>query len=280
MSESSSPVISVKRERRGSKSRRERHDSDRSPSPRSSNWKSIKFSEDHYAKPVIIDVNKMLIASGDMNRNVYKYDFIKKKLKILFEYPLKLEPNQVTTCVNHNKQKIHLYCNYSNSKQNVFMEFDMKSKKLITYKDGLKDTGAYPVICCLHGNIHLIGGRLNSLHLIWDDTNKRFTERYFRSKMIHGHSVIPLESTKQLLVLGGNDSHLFGGYLDGMWICDTKPKIKWKELQKKMPHKMYHFGAIKTKDESQIVIFGGKTKSGTRDEIWILNLANYEWTQS
>ncbi len=170
----------VKRERKGSKSRR-------SPSPRSSNWKQIDFEEDHYAKPVIIDTNKMLIASGDMNSNVYKYDFTKEKLKILFKYPEKLEPSQVTTCIDHNQQKIFLYCNYSNSKQNVFMEYDMKTKQLITYKEGLKDTGAFPILCCLSGNIHLIGGRLNSLHLIWDPETKKFTERYFRSKMIHGH---------------------------------------------------------------------------------------------
>ena len=252
----------------------------RSISPRSSNWKSVEFSHDHYAKPVVIDAKHLLIASGDMNSNVYKYDVTKNKLKVLFKYPENLEPFQVTTCVNHNKQKIYFYCIYSNSKENVFMEYDMKTKSLITFKEGLKDTGAFPTICCLSGNIHLIGGRLNSLHLIWNETNKQFTERFFRSKMIHGHGILPLESTKQLFVFGGNDSHLWGGYLDEMWICDTIPKIKWRQLPSTMPHKMYHFGYIKTKDESKVIIFGGKTKTGVRDEIWILNLQTWQWTQS
>eukprot|EP01083_Nonionella_stella_P286075 973681_1 len=39
-------------------------------SPRSSNWSEIEFTEDHYAKPVIIDSHQMLIASGDMKPNV------------------------------------------------------------------------------------------------------------------------------------------------------------------------------------------------------------------
>ena len=59
------------------------------------------------------------------------------------------------------------------------------------------------------------------------------------------------------------------------------PSIKWRHLDKvAMPHKMYNFGHIKTKDESQIVIFGGKTKTGFKDEIWILTLGTFQWTKS
>ncbi len=82
------------------------------------------------------------------------------------------------------------------------------------------------------------------------------------------------------MVLGGNDSHLWGGYLNSMYLCDITPKIKWKELSSTMPHKMYHFGAIKTKDESMVIIFGGKSKTGLMNEIWILNLSTFEWTIS
>mmetsp|Transcript_7645 Transcript_7645/g.11863 ORF Transcript_7645/g.11863 Transcript_7645/m.11863 type:complete len:442 (-) Transcript_7645:96-1421(-) len=276
--ESSTPAavsISSRRDRKDNKSRRER-----SLSPRARNWKKMEgFELDHYSKPVLIDDHSMVIASGDLHENVYSYDFIKNQLSVLFKYPSKYEPFQVSTCFDHNKQKIYLYCTYS-SRGNAFICYDIESGIPHIFENGLKDTGAFPVLCCLSGNIHLIGGRLNSLHLTWDEVNKKFTERSFRSKMIHGHAVIPLESTKQLLVLGGNDSHLWGGYLDSMWICDTTPSMKWRQLPSTLPKSMFHFGCIKTKDESKIVIFGGKTKTTMRDEIWILNLQTFEWTQS
>ena len=60
----------------------------------------------------------------------------------------------------------------------------MKTGKLVTYSENLKDVGAFPVIACLSGKLHLIGGRLNSLHLTWNDVNKRFDEQPFRSKMV------------------------------------------------------------------------------------------------
>jgi len=276
------PEVAIPEEERfGHKSRKE-HTAGRrrrSSSPRSSNWKAIEFTEDHYAKPVLIDTNKLLIASGDLNENVYTYNIAKRKLKLLFKYPEKMEPFQVATCVDHNSQTLYLYCTYT-SRENVFMEYDMNSKELKTYSKDLKDTGAFPVLCCLHGHIHLIGGRLNSLHLVWDEKQHKFTERFFRTKMLHGHAVIPLESSKQILVLGGNESHLWGGYLDGMWLCDTLPKIKWRQLPSTLPHKMFHFGYIKTKDESKVIIFGGKTKNTLSSEIWILNIASWEWTKS
>lgn len=121
-----------------------------------------------------------------MNENVYKYDIVHNKLKVLFKYPDKMEPFQVSTCINHTASKIYLYCNYTSKKGNVFMEYDLASKELSTYAEKLNDTGAFPVLSCLAGNIHLIGGRLNSLHLIWDNAQKAFSERPFRSKMIHG----------------------------------------------------------------------------------------------
>jgi len=248
---------------------------------RSSNWKAVEFSEDHYAKPVLIDGHNIVIATGDMNENVYQLNTDNNELEILFKYPAKLWPFQVTTVMDHNKQRLYLYCNYNNSKQNVLMEFSTETGSLQTYSENLKDVGAFPVIVGLSGNLHLIGGRLNSLHLTWNDAHKRFDERPFRSKMIHGHGVIPLESKKQILVLGGNDSHLWGGYLGSIWLCDTVPTIKWRHLDKvAMPNKMSLFGYIKSKDENQVIIFGGKTKTGLRDEIWILNLNTWKWTKS
>ena len=211
-----------KRDRKN-KSRRERHSIHRSPSPRSSNWKSIEFSEDHYAKPVVVDTHNLLIACGDMNENVYTFDMNKQELKVLFRYPRddagKL-PFGVTTCVDHNRSCILFYCTFSSSKENLLLEYDQSSRQVTKLRGGLKDTGAFPVMVCLSGQMHLLGGRLNSLHLVWDAPSKSFTERPFRSKMLHGHGVIALESTKQLLVLGGNDSHLWGGYLGSIWVCE------------------------------------------------------------
>ena len=37
---------------------------------RSSNWKAVEFSIDHYAKPILIDGHNIVIATGDMNENV------------------------------------------------------------------------------------------------------------------------------------------------------------------------------------------------------------------
>ena len=41
---------------------------------RSSNWKAVGFSEDHYAKPVLIDGHNIVIATGDMNENVRTHE--------------------------------------------------------------------------------------------------------------------------------------------------------------------------------------------------------------
>ena len=118
---------------------------------------------------------------------MYQLNSTNNELEVLFKYPSKLWPFQVTTVMDHNKQRLYLYCNYNNSKQNVLMEFSIKTGKLQTYSENLKDVGAFPVIVCLSGQLHLIGGRLNSLHLTWSDAQKRFDERPFRSKMVWNH---------------------------------------------------------------------------------------------
>lgn len=104
--------------------------------------------------------------------------------------------------------------------------------------------------------IHAIGGYSNSYHLIWinDNHNKIYS---FSSKPIgnrkkdeplYGHSLIVLNSLKQILILGGKSSTIWGGYLNDIWVCQCqsphKPDdIKWTKLNNTtMPHKIEGFG--------------------------------------
>ena len=57
---------------------------------------------------------------------------------------------------------------------------------------------------------------------------------------LYGHALIQIKSKNQLLILGGNSSMMFGGYLKDIWLCNVGDKeMKWEKLNDvAMPHKM------------------------------------------
>ena len=100
---------------------------------------------------------------------------------------------------------------------------------------------------------------------------------------LYGHALVVMEETNQLLIMGGNTSLMFGGYLKDIWMCDVI-KMQWTKLENAcMPYKMFNFGYVTVKNKKyghHVIIFGGKCGGKNSDEIWFLNLDNWKWTKS
>ena len=200
----------------------------------------------------------MIIASKDSEGHVYAYNLSKNKLVTI--YKLGIEPLRHNVIADVSNQKVYIYTN-GNTSSDMFFEIDIKHKSCITYKglihglpEGLgHETGGDMLLCILNNTIHAIGGYSCAYHLIWNNHNDNklhtFSQHSIgdrkRDQPLYGHCVIALESTQQILVLGGKSNSIFGGYLQDIWCCDCRDRthFSWNKWTKtKMPNKMSDFG--------------------------------------
>ena len=133
----------------------------------------------------------------------------------------------------------------------VLIMINNKNKKCVyiicSLPEGLgNESGGCALMAKLNGSIHAIGGYTNCYHSVWhpsDATVDMFKQYPISNRPtktgLYGHALIRNESKLQLIILGGNSSMMFGGYLKDIWVCNVQ-LMEWEKLKDvQMPHKMY-----------------------------------------
>eukprot|EP01083_Nonionella_stella_P080380 220890_1 len=259
-------------------------------------WKIEKAIQcgNAYTIPCLLNNQYAIISSNSHKGHVYSLNIHNSEW---FEIgKLNIEPLKHSAVIDNPHQKLYVYTSGTTS-SDMLLEFDIKTKSCITYKgvlhglpEGLgSESGGNVELCILNNTLHAIGGYSMCYHSVWPLALEPNTHiRSFVSKPIgnrpknqtlYGHSLIALHSLQQILIFGGRDNSLFGGYLHDIWAmsCD----LSWTKLQNtKLPNRMMDFGCVKTNDECHIVLFGGKTASALKDDIWILSTRTWQWTKS
>eukprot|EP01084_Bolivina_argentea_P087917 158725_1 len=239
-----------------------------------------------HSNPCLLNNDYAIVVTNNNKGDIYALNL--KHDKLLGICHLGIEPLKHNIVVNHSTNKIYVYCNAGNL-SDIFFEIDIKSKSCNTYKgiihsipEGLQNqTGGDVQLCVFDNTIHAIGGHSHSYHSIWKNSDENKIDSFVqypignrkKDQPLYGHSLIVLDYFQQILIMGGKDSTVWGGYSNDIWVCKQPNDAKWIKLsQLTMPHKMSHFGCVKTNDEKYIIIFGGCSRSVLRDEIWILNV--------
>ena len=128
----------------------------------------------------------------------------------------------------------------------------------------------------VNGTWHVIGGEINTQHLIWDETKKDLQHNYtlVEYEVLSGGSLIYVPTKELIFVIGGktyaeHDAEFFNF---NIWMHDLR-RNKWKELDFTLPyHKMK---TALTSDENYIIISGGYNPHNQRSEkMYILDIRN------
>lgn len=264
---------------------------------RSSNWKAVEFSIDHYAKPILIDGHNIVIATGDMNENVCCLRLLCRMFPTVYlnmlpdtdyssgtpvslPFPSHRFTNWTLTtmswksCSNIPPNCVHSKCPLrwttisssctvtaritiqsrmywwsSTWKQGNWSHIPRTSKMSVPFR-WLRVWAANSIWLAVVSTVFTSLGTTSTSDstnnhsdlkwyfkflcfcgmILWNDDSAEITSVVIRVLnqcdnvtmwQIHGHGVITLESKKQILVLGGNDSHLWGGYLGSIWFVPT-----------------------------------------------------------
>eukprot|EP01084_Bolivina_argentea_P087918 158728_1 len=252
-------------------------------------WILLKpLNHTHYAAPCLLTDEYVIISTAEPQNRGKIYSVHLEDNKWFNIGKLGIDPLRYSAVVDRDKQIVYVYSN-TNTSNDIFFEIDIKTQSCIMYKgvihglpEGLgSESGGNVELCILNNTIHAIGGYSSALHSIWKNDNDNKINTFIQNvignrpkhQSLHGHALVTIESLNQILILGGKDNSIFGGYLRDIWVCQTQKQMQWTKLTETiLPHKLCSFGCIKTNDEKYIIIFGGCSRSVLRDEIWILNV--------
>eukprot|EP01084_Bolivina_argentea_P087916 158724_1 len=260
-------------------------------------WILLKpLNHTHYAAPCLLTDEYVIISTAEPQNRGKIYSVHLEDNKWFNIGKLGIDPLRYSAVVDRDKQIVYVYSN-TNTSNDIFFEIDIKTQSCIMYKgvihglpEGLgSESGGNVELCILNNTIHAIGGYSSALHSIWKNDNDNKINTFIQNvignrpkhQSLHGHALVTIESLNQILILGGKDNSIFGGYLRDIWVCQTQKQMQWTKLTETiLPHKLCSFGCIKTNDEKYIIIFGGKTASGVKDEIWMLSTVTWKWHKS
>jgi len=251
-----------------------------------------------FAAPVYLSDETVLIASADHEEGIYKYHLTRNQYALVWHYPSNFDPVRHNILLDSDNNKIYIYAATSGA-CDCFCEIDMNNSKQAQIHKGTiyglpeginHESGGAALLALVNGNIHVIGGYSNCYHSAWHvshDSIHKFKQYPIADRShktsLHGHALIAIEESNELVVMGGNTSMIFGGYLNDIWVCDAN-KMEWKKKENvSMPNKIFNFGSVDVKNEKYghcVVIFGGKSNGKSSDEIHILNLQNWQWIKS
>eukprot|EP01084_Bolivina_argentea_P290518 499047_1 len=141
---------------------------------------------------------------------------------------------------------------------------------------------AYGNCICINSKCHLIGGKNNNKHFIFDSDSKTLKIMNSSIPMINdnyifNNGLIYLPSKKCLYFFGGRTGVTFS---DLIWKYSLK-KNEWKLFKNvKLPKKMEKFGFCLSKNNKFVYIFGGYDGSSNLDDIYMWNLKKMTFIKS
>ena len=205
------------------------------------------------------------------------------------KYPPKLIPStNIIKYPQHIKPEMHSCCKHKNVIYIVdgcngqIILFNPSTKKF-TKKLKIPIIGVYSCCVSLHDDIHIFHGRSNKNHIIYSiKTNQIKTTNDETTTRNMGYVSI-LKYQDKIIRFGGYD-YDYGQSMNRFCLSskikpDYNHQIKWEiKPENKLIKGMYGCGHVLYKNF--IVTFGGYTKDGYTDNIFVLNMeSNTKWME-
>eukprot|EP01084_Bolivina_argentea_P310408 537148_1 len=142
--------------------------------------------------------------------------------------------------------------------------------------NNVKEVGEDAKSMIIKNTLNVIGGHLNSSHLIWNEKRKKFelaTEIY-DCQYLYGFGLTHVEKTNSLLLFGGFEEASFD-YMDQILEYNTEEE-KWSKLQILLPKPLYRPGCALALNNKYVIICGGQTCQipFETDSIYIYDIKN------
>eukprot|EP01084_Bolivina_argentea_P015583 29202_1 len=223
----------------------------------------------------VVVPSKASTYNGD---GIYKFNIHKNEWIKIFCYHTNFEC-YTHSAVYDNEHKL-LHCNVGDYPAKM-VTFDLKTKDKITIKKQQHRIDFRLIFAenKLHQicNSAAIGGTPQSGdHYVYDATEQFQKITTFQSfDGLADYGLIYLKSQNSIFAFGGRTLFDLTNTIYRFSCVDSK----WKELNVKIPIKLFAFGLVATKNEQYIIILGGVHAHGYTDNIFIYNIRNNIFTK-
>eukprot|EP01083_Nonionella_stella_P064471 168019_1 len=241
-------------------------------------WKTLEAGDTRDIAPQLIQVGDSIWWSTDSygtTRKMVEYCIKSNKIISVIPFPDNIQPKQHSLCKYKNEIVI-----VDGKKQQQIITFNPHSKEFeIKFK--IPGIGEYATCIAVHDEIHIFGGsalynRPKAQHFIY-----RFKQNKIK---ILNDPAIKVDQTNICVTQYKNKIIRFGGYKSGAYYSklvisdttitpNTDNDVKWKTIPVwKCPKPVIRCGYISYKH--YVIMFGGSTKRGKMDSIYVLNVLN------
>eukprot|EP01084_Bolivina_argentea_P015580 29197_1 len=221
----------------------------------------------------VVVPSKASTYNGD---GIYKFNIHKNEWIKIFCYDTNFKCCIGSTAYDNQHKLLHI------SDRSRMVTFDLKTKDKITIKKQQHRIDFRLIFAenKLHQicNSAAIGGTPQSGdHYVYDATEQFQKITTFQSfDGLADYGLIYLKSQNSIFAFGGRTLFDLTNTIYRFSCVDSK----WKELNVKIPIKLFAFGLVATKNEQYIIIFGGATDASFSDDIFIYNVRKNIFTKS
>eukprot|EP01083_Nonionella_stella_P064470 168017_1 len=240
-------------------------------------WEKREVGDTSDIAPQVIQMGDSIWWSTDgyQTRKMVEYDIKSNKIISVIPFPDNIQPKQHSLCKYKNEIVI-----VDGKKQQQIITFNPHSKEFeIKFK--IPGIGEYATCIAVHDEIHIFGGsalynRPKAQHFIY-----RFKQNKIK---ILNDPAIKVDQTNICVTQYKNKIIRFGGYKSGAYYSklvisdaaitpNTDNNVKWKSMKLwRCPKPVMRCGYISYKH--YVIMFGGSTKRGKMDSIYVLNVLN------
>eukprot|EP01084_Bolivina_argentea_P275236 469338_1 len=239
--------------------------------------------------PMMINNNQFLFYTTykTSKHGIYCYNVTCDKWTSVHHKSTNIPCDIICAAYNHtstHKEAIQIYGVNENSQ---LIKHVIKNNKLL-YTSEVKTSisiGRGANCKFIDDKFHIIGGNYNNKHFVWNESYRFFQSDigYVRCLNSHSHNylnpgLIYLPTKKSLFVFGGNGGEVGNNaYSNQIWKYYLTSKNEWQwEALRKMPSNLSNCGIVSCKDDTYILIFGGKTTVHQIVE-HVKGIPRYEW---
>eukprot|EP01084_Bolivina_argentea_P139952 246150_1 len=232
-----------------------------------------------------IAVNKKEIFLGQYDK-LCKFNRICNKWSEWINYPENVRDlySSQTTCVDNREKTIYVYQNDETGINGILLIINYDTKDIQVIQNGnVTRTGYGHKIIFAHQQLHLIGGRWNDKHFIFNSKQKRFeilhTFEQF-SEGMSGFGLVHCPSKQRILLIGGcNETINNDECLDEIYSYSTVNHT-WTQLNIKLPEKICNFGCSVACNGEYVIILGGITDTDFSKNIYVIDMRNIKIMKS
>eukprot|EP01084_Bolivina_argentea_P153177 267094_1 len=249
-------------------------------------WSKINEFPTHYGTPIKINDATFCVVKG---RCLMQYNVITNQWIEWIKYPLGDMLFNAAPAIHHKLKQIFIF----DPEEHQMWKIHYDTQDIEIFDDIKLNRHSHSIAekCkCLFINdqLHIIGGKSNRKHLIYDENTKIFNLchtfddfefRYLNPKHI---GLIHLPESKQIILISGHDHSRRQFWSKSCSIYSFSISLnKWENMYIDFPIDLYNFGYCVSFDEKYIILLGGwNSERVCYNMIHVIDMEKYKVQES